>query len=149
MDTVTYPHDEVSALIQRNFIPVKIPRHEVLEEIYRVVWTPTMVILAPDGRERWREVGYLPPEEFLGRMNLALGRVAFDDKDFSGAAHFFQTVVDRFGAGEAAPEALYFLALARSKMSGGTNEERRSLWKRLVEEHPRSDWAKKASVYFG
>ncbi len=148
MDTVTYPHEEVADFIQKNFIAVKIPRHELLEQIYRVPWTPTILILDPDGRERFREVGYLPPEDFLAHMNLALGRADFDDKDFSSAASFFQTVVDQHKTSETVPEALYFLGLSRSKMTGGTNDDRRAIWKQLMEECPKSDWAKKVSVYF-
>ena len=37
---------------------------------------------------------------------------------------FLQTVVDQFGASETVPEALYLLGLSRSKMNGGTNEDR-------------------------
>lgn len=148
MDTVTYPHERVADFIQKNFIPVKIARHELLEQIYRVPWTPTVLILDAEGRERCREVGYLPPEDFLAHMNGALGRAVFDEKDFSTAAQFFQTVVDQFTSSEIVPEALYFLGLARSKMSGGSNDDRRAIWKRLMEKYPKSDWAKKVSVYF-
>jgi thioredoxin-related protein len=149
MDTVTYPHEKVADFIQEHFIPVKIDRHELLEEIYRVPWTPTVLILDHHGRERFREVGYLPPDDFLAHMNLALGRIAFDDKDFSGAAAFFQTVVDQFAASETVPEALYFLGLARSKMAGGAKDDRHTIWTLLMTEHPKSDWTKKVSVYFG
>ena len=148
MDTVTYPHAEVADFIGENFIPVKIPRHELLEQIYCVPWTPTVLILDADGRERRREVGFLPPEDFLAHMNLALGRVLFDEKDFSSSATFLQTVIDQFGARETVPEALYFLGLSRSKMTGGTNDDRRAIWKQLMEKHPKSDWAKKVAVYF-
>ena len=148
MDTVTYPHEKVAEFIQTNFIPVKIPRHELLEQVYRVPWTPTVLILDPDGREHCREVGYLPPEDFLAHMNLNLGRAAFDDRDFSRAAGFFQTVVDHFASSEIVPEALYFLGLARSKISGGSSDDRRAIWKQLMDAYPKSDWTKKVSVYF-
>lgn len=148
MDTVTYPQEQVALLVNDHFVPVRIPRNESLEQTYRVPWTPTVVILDAHGRERYREIGYLPPEDFLAHINLALGRTAFEERDFSSAAKFYQTVVDQFATSEMVPEALYFLGLARSKMSGGSINDRRDVWKRLMEEHPKSDWAKKASVIF-
>ena len=148
MDAVTYPQEKVARFIDDHFVPVKIPRDESLEQTYRVAWTPTVVILDAHSRERYREVGYLPPEDFLAHMNVALGRMAFEEKDFSSAARFFRTVVDQFATSEIVPEALYFLGLAKSKMSGGTINDRRAIWKRLMEDHVKSDWAKKVSVYF-
>lgn len=148
MDTVTYPQEKVARLVNDHFVPVRIPRNESLEQTYRVPWTPTVVILDAYGRERFREIGYLPPEDFLAHMNLALGRAAFEERDFSSAARFYQTIADQFVKSELVPEALYFLGLARNKMSGGSINDRRAIWKRILEEYPTSDWAKKASVAF-
>ena len=150
MDAVTYPQDEVALFINQHLIPVKIhiDDHPDLTEKYRVPWTPTYIILGADGTEHYRETGYLPPKDFLAHMNLALGRAAFEDRDFPAAAGFFQTIVDRYGGSEVVPEALYFLGVSRNRMKGGSSDDRKAIWKRLLEEHPKSDWAKKASFAF-
>ncbi|MGH7771249.1 MAG: thioredoxin fold domain-containing protein [Candidatus Binatia bacterium] len=150
MDAVTYPQDKVSLFISDHFVPVKIHTddHPELTEKYRVPWTPTFVVLDADGTEHYRETGYLPPDDFLAHMNLALGRAAFEKKDFSAGAGYFQTIVNRHGASETVPEALYFLGVCKNRMSGGTADQRRAIWKRLMDEHPKSDWAKKASFAF-
>jgi hypothetical protein len=148
MDAVTYPQEKVARLVNDHFVPVRIPRNESLEQTYRVPWTPTVVVLDANGRECFREIGYLPPDDFLAHMNLALGRAAFEERDFESASRFYQTIVDEFAASEMVPEALYFLGLARNKMAGGTVDDRRAIWRRIIEEHPKSDWAKKASVAF-
>ncbi len=150
MDAVTYPQDKVSLFISDHFVPVRIHTddHPELTEKYRVPWTPTFVVLDADGTEHYRETGYLPPDDFLAHMNLALGRATFEEKDFSAAAGYFQTIVDRYGASETVPEALYFLGVCKNRMSGGTADQRRAIWKRLMDEHPKSDWAKKASFAF-
>jgi hypothetical protein len=150
MDAVTYPQDQVARFINDHFVPVKIHTddHPELTEKYRVPWTPAFIVLDGDGTEHYREIGYLPPDDFLAHMNLALGRAAFEDRDFSTAAGYFQTIVDRYTASELVPEALYFLGVCRNRMSGGAADQRRAMWKRLMEEHPKSDWAKKASFAF-
>jgi len=150
MDAVTYPQDHVARFINDHFVPVRIhtDSHPELTEKYRVPWTPTLIVLDPAGTEHYRETGYLPPEDFLAHMNLALGRAAFEERDFSGAARFFQTVVDQYPASEAVPEALYFLGVCKNRIPGGTADQRKALWKRLMDEYPKSDWAKKASFAF-
>jgi len=67
--------------------------------------------------------------------------------DFSHAP-YFQTIVDRSGTSDAVPEALYFLGVCKNRIAGGTADARRAIWKRLMDEHPKSDWAKKASFAF-
>jgi TolA-binding protein len=104
--------------------------------------------LDADGTERYRDIGYLPPDDLLAHMNLALGRAAFEKKDFSAAAGYFQTILDQYGASEMVPEALYFMGVAKNRSKGGTSNDRRAVWKRLMDDHPKSDWAKKASFVF-
>lgn len=150
MDAVTYPQDKVALFINDHFVPVKIHTddHPDLTQKYHVPWTPTFLVFDADGTEHYREIGYLPPDDFLAHMNLALGRAALEEKDFSAAAGYLQTIVDQHGSSEMVPEALYFLGVARSRMSGGKADDRKAIWKRLLEEHPKSDWAKKASFAF-
>lgn len=150
MDAVTYPQDKVALFIDDHFVPVKIHTddHPELIEKYRVPWTPTMIVLGADGTEHYRDIGYLPPDDFLAHMNLALGRASFENKDFPKAAEHFQAVLDQYGTSDTVPEALYFLGVAKNRSKGGTSDERRAVWKRLMNEHPKSDWAKKASFAF-
>jgi len=150
MDAVTYPQDKVALFINDHFVPVKIHTddHPELTEQYRVPWTPTFVVLDGNGTEHYRETGYLPPDDFLAHMNLALGRSALEERDYSAAAGYFQTIVDRYGASEVVPEALYFLGVCMNRIQGGTADERKAIWKRLMDQHPKSDWAKKASFAF-
>ena len=150
MDAVTYPQEKVALFVNNHFIPVKIHTddHPELVERYRVPWTPTFIVLDTDGTERYRDIGYLPPDDFLAHMNLALGRVAFEKKDFSTAAGYSQNILEQHSASEMVPEALYLLGVAKSRSKGGTSDDRRAVWKRLMDEHPKSDWAKKASFAF-
>ena len=150
MDAVTYPQEQVAHFINDHFVPVKIHTddHPELTEEYRAPWTPTILVLGGDGTEFHREIGYLPPDDFLAHMNLALGHASFQTRDFSAAAGYFQTVVDQYAPSELVPEALYFLGVSRHRMKASKPDDRLTIWKRLMEEHPKSDWAKKVSFAF-
>lgn len=150
MDAVTYPQESVARFINDHFVPVRIQTddHPELTKKYRVAWTPTFIVLDSSGTERYRETGYLPPDDFIAHMNLALGKAAFEERDFATAARFFQTVVDRYPASQVVPEALYFLGAAKNRLPGGTADDRKAVWKRLLDEHPKSEWAKKVSFAF-
>ena len=149
MDAVTYPQEEVARYILDHFVPVRIntdDRPELTQQ-YHAPWTPTFVILGSDGTEYYRETGYLPPKELLAHLSLAVGRAAFEQRDFAESARHLATVVDRYRESELVPEALYFLGVSKNKVSGKA-DERRAIWKRIMDEYPKSDWAKKVSFAF-
>ena len=149
MDAVTYPNDEVAELIGSHFVPVRINVDEQPEitKKYRAPWTPTFLILGADGTEYYRETGYLPPQDLLAHVTLGLGKAAFEQQKFAEAAKHLASVVDQYGGSEVVPEALYFLGVARNRLSGKA-DERRAIWKRIMEQYPKSDWAKKVSFAF-
>ena len=150
MDTVTYPQDKVALFMNDHFVPVKIHTsdHPELVQKHHVPWTPTFLVLDGDGTEHYREIGYLPPDDFLAHMNLALGHAALEERDYPAAEGHFQTVIERYDGSELVPEALYFLGVCKSRIKGGTAVDRKAVWKRLMDGHPKSDWAKKASFAF-
>lgn len=149
MDAVTYPQEEVTRYVLDHFVPVRIDTDEQPELTlqYRSSWTPTFVILGSDGPEYYRETGCLPPRELLAHLFLALGRAAFEQRDFAEASRHLATVVDRSGESELVPEALYFLGVSKNKVSGKA-DERRAVWKQIIDQYPKSDWAKKVSFAF-
>ncbi len=149
MDAVTYPQEEVTRYILDHFVPVRIDTDEQPELTlqYRSSWTPTFVILGSDGPEYYRETGYLPPRELLAHLSLALGRASFEQRDFAEASRHLATMVDRYGESELVPEALYFLGVSKNKLSGKA-DERRAVWRQIIDQYPKSDWAKKVSFAF-
>ncbi|MFQ5849507.1 MAG: thioredoxin family protein [Candidatus Binatia bacterium] len=149
MDAVTYPEKEVARFMLEHFVPVRINTDDdpELTKKYRAPWTPTFLILDPDGTEYYREIGYLPPQDMVAHLSLALGRAALEQRNFAEAAGHLATVVDHYGASELVPEALYFLGVVKNRLSGKA-DERRALWKRIVDQYPKSDWAKKVSFAF-
>ena len=74
-----------------------------------------MIILDPNGEERYRVEGYLPKEEFRAQLELGLARVAFMSKQWADAERRYAEVLERYADSKAAPEALYWKGVSRYK----------------------------------
>lgn len=134
-------------LIQDHFVPVKIHMKEQPQTFDRfgVQWTPTLVVFDPDGHERRRFEGYMPADEFLGRLELALGHVAFAGQRWSEAERWFRHAAESYPRTEAAAEALYWAGVSRYK--GGDQAALPETARRLSQAYPQSSWTTRASVW--
>jgi outer membrane protein assembly factor BamD (BamD/ComL family) len=113
---------------------------------YAVKWTPAIIILDSDGEEHHRFVGYLPPEDFMAQIVFGKGKVEIDLDRFEQAIQCLQEVLVRFPKSDAAPEAQYYLGVAKYKASHDPKELKSGL-EILQRDYPNSEWAKKAQVY--
>jgi TolA-binding protein len=126
-------------------LPVKahIKEHPSWFHRFEAVWTPTVLLLDSEGKERARLEGYLPNEDFKAALEWGLGRIAFVHKKYDDAERWYGDVVTRFGRSHSAPGAMYWRAVARYKAThdhtvlGKVAEELRSTY-------PSSEWASKA-----
>ena len=113
---------------------------------FDAVWTPTVLILDTDAKERVRVEGYLSKEEFRARLENGLGRVAFTHKRWEEAERRYGEVAERYPQTIAAAEAVYWRGVSRYKRTndhtvlGEVAEE-------ISRKHPDSEWALKASVW--
>ena len=115
-------------------------------ERYNAQWTPTLLVLDPQGTERHRVEGFLPAEDLLPPLMLGLGHSEFARQQWQAAERHFREVVDRFPDSDAAAEAMYWSGVSRYKGSGDAaalGETARAFSRRYQE----SSWAKKASVW--
>src|SRR5262249_43518065 len=141
------PDQRVASFVGRHFVPVKIPVKEKpdVAAAYDVSWTPNVVVGDPAGKAHARIEGFLPPEDFIAQLALALGRYDLDRQDFAGAAHHFEEVAQRHRGTEAGAQALYWLGVANYKQSKDPAQLRPS-WEKLVREYPSSEWARRANI---
>ena len=143
-----YPRDDIESYITEHFVPVKIHVAEQPKEFGRfgAIFTPTLALLDPDGQERYRFVGYLPPEDFLSRLALGRAHGAAGRKQWGEAERLFREVVEQYPETESAPEALWWAGVSRYQGEddpaalGATAEA-------FSERYTDTDWAKKASVW--
>jgi hypothetical protein len=82
---------------------------------FDAVWTPTVLLLDSEGKERVRLEGYLPNDDFVAALMSGLGRIAFVEKKYSDAERWYGDVVARFANSHFAPEAMYWRAVAHYK----------------------------------
>jgi TolA-binding protein len=143
-----YPDPEVGEFISTNFLPVRFDVRKDAQPMERfgANWTPTILILDSDGKERHRIEGFLPKDDFLGQLKLGLAHAAFVAKRFDEAERRFRDIVAQHPASDAAPEAQYWAGVSKYKGSGNgaaLGETAQAFQQRYQD----SPWAKKASVW--
>ena len=147
-----YPDERVARFITENFIPARVHVREQPDafrrfgERYNAQWTPTILVIDPEGKERHRVEGFLPADDLLAQLTLGLGHSAFARQDWKEAERRFREVVDRYPDSEAAPEAQYWAGVSRYKATNDPSalgETARAFTQRYQD----SSWAKKASVW--
>jgi hypothetical protein len=147
-----YPESRVSEFVTRHFVPVRAhvrDQAELFQQLgqrFNAQWTPTVLIVDPDGRERHRIEGFLPADEFLAQLRLGLGHSAFARGRFSEAEPLFREVTDGHPETDAAAEAQYWAGVSRYK---ATNDAAAltDTARAFAERYQDSTWAKKASVW--
>jgi hypothetical protein len=142
-----YPAPAVTALITQQFVTLRahVKENPSAWKRFGVRWSPTVLILAPDGTEVRRIEGFLPEDEFLGQLNLALGYLAANHKDWKTAQRWFQEA-SRFENTDAGPEGLYWEGVARYSATHDhtiLGEITRAFRRR----YPDTSWAKRASIW--
>ena len=138
--------------VGEHFLPARVNVREQPEDFQRLgarfgaEWTPTVLLLDPEGTERHRIEGFLPPDDFLAQLAFGLGRVRFSGGDFQAAESQFREVVDRHPDSEAAPAGLYWAGVARYK---ATNDAAAlaATGEAFRQRYQDTPWAKKASVW--
>ena len=105
-----------------------------------------MLIVDPNGKERYRIEGYLPVDEFRAQLEMGLARVAFMNKNFADAERRYAAVLDRYSNTKAAPEALYWKGVSHYK---ATNDHTvlGELPELFRQKYPDSIWALKTAAW--
>ncbi len=145
-----YPNDRVAQYINGHFVPIKIHIKEHPEAFGRfgAQWTPTLIVLDPEGQECYRFEGYLPPEDFLAQLELGLAKSAFAHDQFAEAERLYREIAQNHPKSDAAPESLYWAGVSQYKASHDAAPLAEAA-RALKQRYPGSSWAKKASVWGG
>lgn len=140
----------MAQFVAQNLVPVKVHVKEQREAFRRFTakWTPTLMIVDPDGKELFRTEGYLPPHDFLAQLMIGYGRALFLKNKPADAARVFGDVVARFADTEFAPEAVYWEAVSHYRATAD-HQFLDAVAKVLAEQYPNSTWTKRASVWLG
>jgi thioredoxin-related protein len=147
MGAVTYPTEAVAKFVDYNFIPVQVQvTNTALMQKYGVSWTPTILVLDADGKEHYRTVGFLSPEEFIATFQVGKGRYYLDLEQYSDALGMFDEVIGQSPTANAVPEAIFFKGVASYK-STHNPKPLREAYDILTAKYPQSEWTKRAEPY--
>jgi len=134
--------------ITDNFVPVLLEITERPAEtgVYGIVWTPTFIAADKAGMQVYRWEGYLPEDDFLGHLDMAVARIALKDGNFRDAERHFDEVLIKYPLSDLAPMAMYYHGVARFNKNHDESELTNT-YENLKMEFPNSIWAMKASVW--
>jgi Thioredoxin-like domain/Tetratricopeptide repeat len=147
-----YTDDRVKALVTREFVPVRVhvrdhrDEWQRLSSLFGVQWTPTILIVDPDGEERHRIEGFLPADDFLSQLDLGRAHAAFNHGEFQDAEQLFRDVARSYPDTDAAAEAAYWAGVAKYKATDNPSALKETAAE-VTTRYPGSSWAKKASVW--
>ncbi len=123
-----------------------IKEHPAWFHRFDAIWTPTTVLLDPDGKERVRIEGYLANREFLASLRNGLGRLAFLRKDYPEAERWYGDVAQNFSDTLAAPEAIYWRNVSEYRRTNDHGALGRAA-QQLHKSYPDSLWAMKSGPW--
>ena len=147
-----YPDGRVVRLVNDTFVPVRVhvkdnaAAFKQLGERFGAQWTPTILIVDPNGQERHRIEGFLPVDDFLPQLQLGAAHLAFSSGDYATSARLFDQILKEHPSNDAAAEAQYWAGVSRYK---GTNDPSalKETARAFSERFQDTPWAKKASVW--
>ncbi|MBV8725383.1 MAG: tetratricopeptide repeat protein [Candidatus Eremiobacteraeota bacterium] len=145
---MTYSQTPVVETILSHGVPVqfdnsKSENNKFLRDIHHI-WTPDIRILNHDGFELYRWDGFLPPPEFMARTLCGYGMAYLRLKRFDQAEAIYGDVLRRFSTTYAAPEAQYYLGVARYRRDPDS-DELLTQWAALRSRYPASEYRVKQS----
>jgi hypothetical protein len=147
-----WPDERVARFVSQNFLPARVHVKEDPQEFkryserYKAPWTPTILVLDPDGVEHHRIEGFLPADDLLSQLMLGRAQLAFQEKQWAEAERRFREIVQQLPKSDAAPEALYWAGVARYKATGD-GAPLKDTARAFMQQYQDSAWAKKASVW--
>ena len=146
MDAVSYPDEKVANFIIDKVVPVRILADSPLASDFKVTWTPTLVTLDFYGKEHYRTVGFLPPDELVSFLLLGIAKTDFDGQQYSDAILNLNMLLAGYPQSAAAPEAVFIRGVARYKSTKDTSPLKEA-YQQLTAAYPGSEWAKRAQPY--
>ncbi|HYA32315.1 MAG TPA: hypothetical protein VED67_06100 [Thermodesulfovibrionales bacterium] len=138
----------MSGFINKTFLPLEIHIKENPTGFHRfdVLWTPSVLIMDPQGKERVRNEGYLPKVEFRAWLKMSLARLAFVAMKWDDAEERFDGIVRHYPDSGVAAYSVYWRGVSRYKKTHDP-KDLSAVTEELRRRYQESIWAKKAEVW--
>lgn len=107
MDAVTYPDARTVKFIKDFLVPmrVNVSSEPALSGRFEIRYTPTLAVLDDQGVERYRAVGFMPPEEFIPSMLLGVAQALLADNQRDRAKAALGVILFEYPQSQAAAKA--------------------------------------------
>lgn len=107
MDAVTYPDPATVRFVTDSLIAMRIDISSDydLPKRYQIKYTPTVIVADGEGREHYRTVGFLRPDEFIPAMLLGMARADFNNNRFKNALSHLERILANYSGSQVAGEA--------------------------------------------
>lgn len=147
MGAVTYPDQKVAEFINTNLVPIQLLSNaKPYADDFNIQWTPVVIILDEFGKEHFRTVGFMPPEEFIPSVILGMLKVQFDLKKYREALDIANRLIKDFPKSKAIPETIYWQGVASFEHTNDP-QHLKAAYKKLQAEYPASEWTQRAEPY--
>lgn len=133
--------------VHEHFIPVKINVREQpkIARQFNILWTPTLVMLDRQEFRLRQSVGFLPPDELIPELLMALAMNQIRIGSPQNAAVILEELQADYQEAKLIPEALYWRGISIFF----ANQDKSELfenWKRIALTYPDSQWAVKTTL---
>jgi len=147
MDAVAYIDPAVISFINESFVAVRVQASDpVFGPRYRVKWTPTLILMNSKGAEKYRTLGFYPPEELVPSLLLGMGKAFFDEPDRPQASRCFSRILDEYPRSPQAGEAVYLNGVA-GFIENHDVTNLINIYDRLAADYPQDPWLTRADPY--
>ena len=152
LDKTTYLDREVADVLNERFVPVLLNARRESEALRMLnrgqsyVFSPVLIVCAPDGRELRRTTGYLSPQAMLLELHIALAVGEMDRARWVEAHRILDEAIARYRHARNVPEAMWWRGVSIYRASGNDLAVLRDAWDPLIAGYRGSIWAEKADI---
>ncbi|NLN59499.1 MAG: thioredoxin fold domain-containing protein [Deltaproteobacteria bacterium] len=148
MEMDAYTHDKVVALFGKGLRSVRIsPDNPVWFKRYHVKFTPTCLLLNPEGNEAERLIGFLEPDGLMAFLLLGLSKAYYDMGCLEEGRECVETLTRDYPESAQAPEGFFLRGIYRYH-ADEDREHFKEAFEILQERYRDSIWVKRARLLY-
>jgi len=148
MDNSTFSDQRIIDFLRENVVPLRVvaPESPSIAKEFNLKRTPMWLILSADGKEHFRALGFFDADDLIAAILLGVAKALFDQERFEESLVVIDRLLAEYPTNDAIPEAVFLRGGARFKQTRNRRHLRES-YERLLAEHPKSPWTKRALPY--
>ncbi len=107
MEAVTHPDLGTIRFINDSLIPIRVNVSSQADTAmdYMIKYTPTVIVADGDGKEHYRTIGFLRPQEFIPALLLGIARTHFNNERYRLSLEALDKILANYPQSQVAGEA--------------------------------------------